>query len=100
MAELPGHCNLERGWDCEDLTDVVGGDFPELFGVGFFDERFVVAVDDVGGVAGAFGNLPCGNRVPGFAKRFAKRLLLFLIFLTKVIKKIIFILLIISKFIL
>ena len=35
----------------DGLGYVVGRDFPILFGVGFFDERLVVAVDDVGGVA-------------------------------------------------
>jgi hypothetical protein len=31
----------------DDLDYVVGRDFPKLIGVGFFDEGFVMAVDDV-----------------------------------------------------
>jgi hypothetical protein len=35
-----------------DLCHVVGGDFQKFFGVGFFDERPVVAMDDVRGIGG------------------------------------------------
>ena len=40
------------GGEGDGLGDVVGADFPKLFGVGFFDERLVVAMDDVRGIAG------------------------------------------------
>ena len=40
------------GGEGDGLGDVVGGDLPKLFGVGFFHERLLVSVNHVRGIAG------------------------------------------------